>query len=172
VSVSSAAVAPVSKPVTKVFQAVSVNHCLNCRREREGKFYFFTVRRRQEAARAILQKESGFICNKCARRHLGLDPLDLWAKILIVAFLGLFGILFLLKLRRLFLPIAVFLITVGNLGRLFRRLRYCQQELYLYDSTATCRVTQLAIRLRKVEIVQNLHQLEADVVFVAGPDIG
>jgi hypothetical protein len=168
VRVSSAAV---SRPGIKGLQAVSVNHCLNCRREREGKFYFFTVRRRQEAA-AILQEESGFICNKCARRHLGLDPLDLWAKILIGAFLGLFGILLLLRLRLLFLPIAVLLITVGYLGRLFRRLRYCQQELYLYDSTATCRVTQLAIRLRKVEIAQSLHQLESDVIFVAGPRVG
>jgi hypothetical protein len=168
VRVSSAAV---SRPGIKGLQAVSVNHCLNCRREREGKYYYFTVRRRQEAD-VILQEESGFICNKCARRHLGLDPLDLWAKILFGAFLGLVGILFFLRLHRLFLPIAVLLITAGNIGRLFRRLRYCQQELYLYDSTAICRVTQLAIRPRKVEIAQNLHQLEADVVFVAGPRVG
>src|SRR5262249_38680571 len=60
----------ISKPRANAFQAVSVNRCLNCRRERVGKFYFFAIRPRQDAVTAILQEESGFICNRCPRRHL------------------------------------------------------------------------------------------------------
>jgi hypothetical protein len=85
----------------------------------------------------------------------------------IVGVAGFAGLLLLLSLRFVFLPIAVLILTLGALGRLWRKSSYAKREMYLYDPMAERLLTGLAIRLRKNDILNALGLSQSEVLFLS-----
>jgi hypothetical protein len=115
----------------------------------------------------IVHWEGAFICHRCARDFLDLNPWDLWAKVVIIGSLGFVGTFLLLALRRLILPIVVLVTTLGSLSRTFKKLSYAHRKQYLYDSWAVRQITKMAIGLCRDEVLKRLGLSESNTVLVS-----
>jgi hypothetical protein len=118
----------------------------------------------------VVHQEGVFVCNRCAADHLGLNVWCILCRMLLVTVIGFVSMVILAALSRVFLPLAMLIMTVVRLGRDARLLGASAGKPYLVESGAAHLVTRWAIQMRRQEVLRGLSLPGTQVVFLSGEE--
>jgi hypothetical protein len=114
----------------------------------------------------VAHQEGTFVCHRCAATWLGLDPWELWTKVLILCPLGFLCSLILVCFHLRTLSVILLLLTLRGLRKALAGLKEVRRQLRGDESSADQEISRKAIRLRREKVLQGLALVGLPLVFL------